>query len=240
MEARTFYFMQQFWRENEIRVFSARETQLYFFLLAEYNRQHHQNPFGCSTQRITNNLSISRQTLCRLREKLKDRELLVYEEGKNFSSVPCYTLLTKQCSRTVQMNGTLDGTTEVTPDGTIRKECNIVNSITSKDELLPLDKLQDLLHKDREWLENVREYAGKQRIEYDVPDLYELLTEFFLYLQTCGTVSKTVSDAQRHFVNWLIKRGNNRTNRPKSLRVQQVGVKLTDNSPDKFKNISEW
>ncbi len=62
MAARTFDYIRQFWQENEAQVFSARETQLYFFLLAECNRQYWRNPFGCATQRITNNLDISRQT----------------------------------------------------------------------------------------------------------------------------------------------------------------------------------
>lgn len=66
-----------------------------------------------------------------------------------------------------------------------------------------------------------------------------MLTEFFLYLQTYGTLSKTVTDTQRHFVNWLMKKGNNRNNGQKTLPAQQIGAKLTDDSPDKFKNISE-
>ena len=73
MEVSPFDYMKQFWRENEVQMFSAKETQLYFFFLSESNRLYWRNPFGCSTQRITNNLGISRQTLCRLRKKLQDR-----------------------------------------------------------------------------------------------------------------------------------------------------------------------
>ena len=93
MEANPFDYMKQFWRENEVQMFSAKETQLYFFFLSESNRLYWRNPFGCSTQRITNNLGISRQTLCRLRKKLQDRGLITYEEGKNNSIVPCLSLI---------------------------------------------------------------------------------------------------------------------------------------------------
>lgn len=244
MEARTLDYMRQFWRENEMQMFSAKETQLYFFLLAEYNRRHWQNPCGCSTQRIANNLGISRQTLCRLREKLQKRGLITYEEGKNNSSIPGYTLLVKPDSRTtlsnVTANGTPDGTAEVTADGTIIKKYNNKSFNSNKERLLPLDELQSLLRSDCEWLDNVKGYANKQGIELDETRMQEMLAEFFLYLQTCGISSKTTTDAQRHFVNWLMKKGNSRNNGQKTLPAQQIGVKLTDDSPDKFKNISEW
>ena len=134
MGARSFDYMGQFWRENEMQMFSAKETQLYFFLLAECNRRYWQVPFGCSTQRITNNLGISRQTLCRLRKKLQGRGLIAYEEGKNNSSVPGYVLLIKPDCQTAQQNvtanGTQDGTASGTEDGTIIN--NIVISVPLK------------------------------------------------------------------------------------------------------------
>lgn len=58
MTARTFDYMRQFWQENEVQVLSAKEPQLYFFLLVECNRQYWRNPFGCATLRIINNLSL--------------------------------------------------------------------------------------------------------------------------------------------------------------------------------------
>ena len=243
MEARTLDYMRQFWRENEMQMFSAKETQLYFFLLAEYNRRYWQNPFGCSTQRITNNLGISRQTLCRLREKLKERGLIAYEEGKNNSSIPGYTLLIKPDNRTtlsnVTANGTQDETASVTADGTIIRTYN--KSITfNQEKLFPLNKLKSLLRSDCKWLEDVREYANKLGMKLNEANTQDMLAEFFLYLQTCGILSKTVTDAQRHFVNWLMKKGNNRSNGQKTLPASQIGVKLTDNSPDKFKDTSEW
>lgn len=232
MGARTLDYMGQFWRENEMQMFSAKETQLYFFLLAEYNHRHWQNPFGCSTQRIANNLGISRQTLCRLREKLQARGLISYEEGKNNSSIPRYTLLVKTDNRTALSN--------VTANGTIIKAYNNKSIISNKEKLLPLDELQILLRNDCEWLDNVKGYANKQGMKLDEAKAQELLAEFFLYLQTCGIRSKTVADAQRHFVNWLMKKGNSGSSRQKTLPASQIGIKLTDDSPDKFKGTSEW
>ena len=189
MGARTLDYMRQFWRENEMQMFSAKETQLYFFLLAEYNHRYWQNPFGCSTQRIANNIGISRQTLCRLREKLQARGLITYEEGKNNSSIPGYTLLVKPDNRTalsnVTANGTLNGTASETADGTIINSIDKINkSIIPKEKPLHLNDLQALLYADNKWLGNVKEYANQHGIEVDDMKIQEMLGEFFLYLRT--------------------------------------------------------
>ena len=187
MRVRSYDYMGQFWRENEIQMFSAKETQLYFFLLAECRRRCWLVPFGCSTQRITNNLGISRQTLCRLRKKLQDRP-------------DCQT-----AQQNVTANGTQDGTASGTAEGTIINNIVRINkSIISKEKLLLLDELQTILQNDSEWLDNVKEYVNKQGMELEGKRIQEMLAEFFLYLQTCGIKSKTTIDAQQHFVNWLM------------------------------------
>ena len=172
MGIRSFDYMGQFWRENEMQTFSARETQLYFFLLAECKRRYWQASFGCSTQRITNNLGISRQTLCRLRKKLQDRGLIAYEEGKNNSSIPGYTLLIKADTQTAHQNVTAnvaqDGTASGTANGTIINSIDKINkSIIPKEKPLHLNDLQALLYVDNKWLGNVKEYANQHGIEVD-------------------------------------------------------------------------
>ena len=112
--------------------------------------------------------------------------------------------------------------------------------ISNKENLFPLDELQSLLRNDYEWLGNVKGYAKKHGIELNETKTLDMLAEFFLYLQTCGIRSKTIADTQRHFVNWLMKKGNNRSNGQKTLPASQIGVKLTDDSPNKFKDTSEW
>ena len=250
MEANSFDYMRQFWRENEIQLFSAKETQLYFFFLAECNRLYWRNPFVCSTQRIINNLGMSRQTLCRLRKKLQDRGLIAYQEGKNHSSIPRYTLLMKSDNRVVRQNvtsngtqdGTLNGTANMTQDGTIIKTYKTENniSIIDRKEPLSLNLLQNHLFDNKVWLCSVKEYMDKQGVELDAAYIERQLEAFFLYLQTSGASPKPEADTQRHFVNWLMKRENKRENKPKPLSSQQVGVKLTDNNPNKFKDISGW
>ena len=250
MEANAFYLMAQFWRENETSLFSAKETQLYFFLLAEYNRLHRQNPFACSTQRIINSLGISRHTLCRLRETLQARGLIRYEEGRNFSAMPRYTLLTaSQCANTDTQNGTQDGTQNLqcantdtqddTQDGTIIKRDKRNNSTIINEELLSLEELHARLLGDAEWLARVGALAAKQGIDAGEKKMRGRLDEFFLYLRTCGTQAKTLGDAQRHFVNWLVKRAANTSDR-RQLPPRCVGVRLTDNSPEKFKDVKGW
>ena len=268
MEANAFFFMAQFWRENETLLFSAKETQLYFFLLAEFNRLHRQSPFACSTQRIINCLGISRHTLCRLRETLQARGLIRYEEGRNLTAMPRYTLLTaSQCAKADTQNGTQDGTQnsqcanadtqECTQDGTQNSQCantdtqdgtqdgTIIkrdkrnNSTTINEELLSLEELHARLLSDAEWLARVGALAAKQGIDAGEKRMRERLDEFFLYLQTCGTQTKTLGDAQRHFVNWLVKRAASTSDR-RQLPPRCVGVKLTDNSPEKFKDVKGW
>lgn len=244
MKARSFDYMKQFWQENEIQRFSAKEVQLYFFFLAECNRQYWRNPFGCSTLRITNTLGISRQTLCRVRLNLQERGLITYKEGKNDSTIPSYTLLIKsggQIASNVTADGTLDGTANGTQDGTIIKTYKTEDNIfIYNSELLPLDKLQNLLSTDREWLNRVREYANKQKIVLDSDRVEAHLQEFFLYLSTNGTPSKSIADTQRYFVNWLVKRERHKDYKFKPQSSHQVGVKLTDDNPDKFKDITGW
>ena len=250
METSTFYHIARFWRENERHTFSAKETQLYFFLLAEYNHLHRQNPFACSTQRIINSLGISRHTLCRLRDTLQARGLIRYEEGRNLSAMPRYTLLTaSQCAKADTQNGTQDGTQnsqcantdtqDGIQDGTIIKRDKRNNSTIINEELLSLEELHARLLGDAEWLARVGALAAKQGIDAGEKRMHERLDEFFLYLQTCGTQAKTLGDAQRHFVNWLVKRAASTSDR-RQLPPRCVGVKLTDNSPDKFKDVKGW
>ena len=257
METSTFYHIARFWRENERHTFSAKETQLYFFLLAEYNHLHRQNPFACSTQRIINCLGISRHTLCRLRETLQARGLIRYEEGRNLSSMPNYTLLTApHCANADTQDGTQSlpcakadtqnsqcantDTQDGTQDGTIIKRDKRNNSTSIiKEELLSLEELHARLLGDAEWLARVGALAAKQGIDAGEKKMRERLDEFFLYLQTCGTQTKTLGDAQRHFVNWLVKRAASTSDR-RRLSPRCVGVKLTDNSPEKFKDVKGW
>lgn len=244
MKARNLDYMKQFWQENEIQIFSAKAVQLYFFFLAECNRQYWRNPFGCSTLRITNTLGISRQTLCRVRQNLQERGLITYKGGKNDSSIPSYTLIIKsdgQIASNVTADGTQNGTANGTQDGTIIKTYKIEDNISIyNSELLPLDKLQNLLSTDREWFYRVREYANKQKIVLDIDRIEAQLREFFLYLSTTSAQSKSIADTQRYFVNWLVKKESHKGYKFKPQSSHQVGVKLTDDNPDKFKDITGW
>ena len=274
METNIFYLITQFWHENEQKPFSPRETQLYFYLLAEHNRQRRQNPFGSSTRRITSSLGFSKQTLSRLRKKLQGRGLLVYEKGKNQSTVPRYMLiLNPQSSNTGPQDGTQDGTPtsrgsitdtqngtqDGTPkpqgsitdpqDGTIiksNKSNNIINNIYIEKNL-SLEEIKARLLNDTQWKGKVRELARARGFDVDEKRVGEWLEEFFLYLQTCGTQTKSIGEAQRYFVNWMIKRvnvyskpSNGNAGRSGAPSGYRVGVKLTDNSLDKFKDIKGW
>ena len=116
----------------------------------------------------------------------------------------------------------------------------INKSIISKEKPILLNDLQALLRNNDKWLGNVKEYASQHGMEVDDMKIQEMLGDFFLYLRTCGIQSKALADAQQHFVNWLMKKGNNGGSSQKILPAWQVGVKLTDDNPDKFKNTSEW
>ena len=255
METNIFYLITQFWHENEQKPFSPRETQLYFYLLAEHNRQRRQNPFGCSTRRITSSLGLSRKTLCILREKLRARGLLIYEKGKSSSSVPKYSLiLNSQCFATDTQKETLKETgnsqcfaADTQKETIIKSNKSNINNNIYKEKFLSLEEIKARLLNDTQWKGKVRELARARGFDVDEKRVGGWLEEFFLYLQTCGTQTKSIGEAQRYFVNWMIKRANvdskpsngnaGRSGAPSGYRV---GVKLTDNSLDKFKDIKGW
>ena len=68
------------------------------------------------------------------------------------------------------------------------------------EEPLPLDRLQNILCDDREWIMRIKEYLGKQGIKLDETNIGNRLEGFFLYLQTGGMKLKSLADTQKHFV----------------------------------------
>ena len=86
----------------------------------------------------------------------------------------------------VTINGTQNGTVNVTPyetaDGTIIKTLKTTDneSTISMEELFPLDRLQNILYDDREWIMRIKEYLGKQGIKLDETNIGKRLEDFFL------------------------------------------------------------
>ena len=112
---------------------------------------------------------------------------------------------------------------------------------------MSLEEIKARLLNNTQWKGKVRELARARGFDVDEKRVGEWLEEFFLYLQTCGTQTKSIGEAQRYFVNWMIKRANvdskpsnGNAGRSGAPSGYHVGVKLTDNSLDKFKDIKGW
>lgn len=276
-------YARQFWRENSTRLFSSNETRLYFFLLDECNNQFWSDPFGCSSLRLTNNLGISRKTLCALRLKLQERGLIRYEEGANQSAVPTYSLLSipKDRDRTgkgqkvtvnetpkvtpeetpnetpkaketprVTPEETPKETPEVTPNETINKTSKTVKTNKTysslkekeKEKETPsaLQEVETALLADNSWIASVKELAAANGLQMDGTTIGKEITTFFLFLKSQGITTKPLPDAKSHFTNWLMKRKEHINQGTRPLPASQVGVRLEDDNPNKFKNITGW
>lgn len=271
-------YARQFWRENEIQLFTSNETRLYFFLLDECNNRFWGDSFNCSSLRLTNNLGFSRKTLCALRRKLMERGLIGYTEGTNQSEAPSYSLLWIQKGRShpekgqketpkvtpeetpdetpgetpasnETQNETPEETPKVTPNETINKTDKTIKTDKTysslkekekeKETLSALHEVETALLADGAWIASVKELAAANSLQLDGTTIGKEITTFFLFLQSKGIREKPLPDARSHFINWLMKRKGH-INGMKPLSPSQVGVRLEDDNPNKFRNIKGW
>ncbi|ADV44618.1 hypothetical protein [Bacteroides helcogenes] len=221
-------YMNRFWKVNEEAPFSARETQLYFFLLEVCNRHHWKMPFNCPTCRVVNTIAFTRQTLVLVRQRLKECEMIDFVEGEGNRAAPSYTLLAMSTDKTnnltiIKNNKNKDNT----------------NLIIGKDELLELEELKGLLLADNIWLENVKTYLFQGEFQSNI-DLSKWLSSFFAYLKANGTIHKGLEDSKRHFVNWLMKQTDKPIHKSVVKKPSNVCVVLTDDNKNKFKDIKGW
>lgn len=84
--------INQFWRMNRIEPFTPTEVCLYFYLLSQWNI-YRESRFQIKTRDIEREINITKATICKIRERLKERGLIDYTEGERRSSSPVYQIL---------------------------------------------------------------------------------------------------------------------------------------------------
>lgn len=91
-----------FWKTSQSVEFSSNEVYLYFFLLNECNSRGWENPFECPNRRIVLSTGISEPTVIDCRNRLQQKGLIQFENGKRNAKSPVYYLnnLSKNFSKT--------------------------------------------------------------------------------------------------------------------------------------------
>ena len=86
--------INRFWETNRNTQFTMAETTLYFYLLNEANRNYWQMPIACATAIICASTGMTKATLIRARNGLKNKGLIGFTEGVQHSRAPTYHIRT--------------------------------------------------------------------------------------------------------------------------------------------------
>ena len=100
--------INHFWQIRRTIDFSHTEADFYFMLLQEANLRFWVNPVPISTRTMTLNLNMTNKMVVETRNKLKQKGMIDFSEGKRRSDVPSYTILFPLVS-TGNQNGNQNG-----------------------------------------------------------------------------------------------------------------------------------
>ena len=207
--------INRLWSANKVERFTQAERDLYYYLLNECNQNFWKQPVSCPTAVIVSATGLSKQTVTRAREGLKERGLINFKKGAQNSRAPCYEIITDETACV-----TARGTAHVTADGTAcdtahetiiyktedTKTKRISSNAHEQKILKDMDELQNILVADVDWKRDILLLLSNEK--KSIPDgqsLDEFLRQFFLYLRTSGTTHKDERDCRNHFINWLKK-----------------------------------
>lgn len=188
--------INQFWKQQHVKAFTAGEAYLYFCLLNECNVRHWQNPFECSNRAITAATGISERNLIDVRNRLKQKGLIDFEPGKRKARSPVYTILYSNevsktdCKTISKTNGKTDHLNIKTKTETKQREEN--------EERLPLAQCSEQLFADTQYCEILAQNNGLTSACVE-----EYMLHFFKKLQNEAVQHKSPADAKSHFARWL-------------------------------------
>ncbi len=133
--------INNFWNVRRIRPMTSYEADLYFYLLKECNSRNWTNPFELPTRDVEYALSISRKTICDLRNKLQQKGLISFKEGNKRGGSAIYTIVYVTCGN---ISGNINGNINGNISGNINGNTIIKNKTKTKniggdnsDELFP-------------------------------------------------------------------------------------------------------
>lgn len=131
--------INQFWRIRRCKPMTAYEADLYYYLMQECNNRNWLNPFNLSTNLICAELGIARKTLSDLRNRLKQKGLIDFEEGQKNKSSASYELVyvtvgNIQGNVLGNIQGNIDGNILGNHLNTKQKQNNITSIIPTGDD----------------------------------------------------------------------------------------------------------
>jgi len=102
-------YINSFWKQHEEEEFTAFETQLYFYLLHRANRNFWVSSFSVSTNLVCVELKMSRPTFTKVRNKLKQKGLIDFMEGKRGYKPQYKFLFVNKCVNLINKSGDISG-----------------------------------------------------------------------------------------------------------------------------------
>lgn len=126
--------INQFWRLRRSKNITAYEADMYYYLLNECNRQMWLNPFELKTDLMCAELGISRKVVTDLRNRLKQKGLIDFEEGQKNTKTPTYKLMYVTSGN---MNGNMNGNINGNMNGNMNG--NHINKDKTKTKLNKTD-----------------------------------------------------------------------------------------------------
>ena len=204
-------YINRIWVLNRMEPFTPSERELLFYLLNECNTQYWKMPVRCPTSIVCATLGLSKMSIMRARDQLKERGLISYTEGVRNSKAPLYTITINDTS-----NETTCATTHVTTYDTTRgtTEATLYKNKERKENTnnykgqpaLCLDELELHMKNDTEWHRHILDLLAKKKIE--VPSSLSLVNElekFFDYLRSSGYKARPEDECRTHFYNKIKK-----------------------------------
>lgn len=188
-----FRLMNSFWRENARKPFSPAAAKLYFFIIDRANRRQWKMPVVCPTSVVCQLVQVTRPTLVKARESLRERGLITFTEGTGYNNYPTYTLVLTDAMLVSQGGAMPDSKPEA-------GEKSLV-------------ELESQLSADTAWLRDVAALLSPA-CQAEPEGMKTYLSRFFRYLRCQGINEKAEDESRKYFINWLRKElsANNKPN----------------------------
>lgn len=204
-------YLNRIWLLNRMDPFTPSERELLYYLLNECNTQYWKMPVRCPTSVICATLGLSKMSIMRARDQLKERGIITFTEGVRNSKAPLYTITMQEttdvttCVTTVV---TSNVTTSETTDATFYKdketrEKSIYNKESSS---LDLNELERRMVSDVEWHQQIQNQLAKNGIELPSSLSFpEEIEKFVGYLRVRGYQTRPEDECRTHFYNKIKK-----------------------------------
>lgn len=212
--------INQFWKIRRAKRISAYEADLYYYLLNECNSRMWLNPFELPTTLLCAELGISRKTLSDLRNRLRQKGLIEFEEGNRNKHGASYlikyvTLSNIQGNVQGNIQGNVQGNIQGNP---IRNKPNQTKQEEKEPAPLPLPGSLP----EKEERKKVPPKKEKQTLSYDFVELpfKAVFMRFMEYRKELGKPYRTQRAVEASYAQLKQLSGNNV--QQASLIVQQT------------------